>query len=119
MSDKVSKGTPRTKTTAINSVKGKQAVSSSRESFDALRFLGVHNERTYRKTWVQNGAVIEREITLSAFRDFAWEKEFVDRGWLSLASSKGECVVTLCAEFMANILPPVVEKGSEKDVSWV
>ena len=119
MSDKVSKGTPRTKTTAINSVKGKQAVSSLRESFDALRFLGVHNERTYRKTWVQNGAVIEREITLSVFCDFAWEKEFVDRGWLSLASSKGECVVTLCAEFMANILPPVVEKGSEKDVSWV
>ena len=67
MSDKVSKGTPRTKTTAINTAKGKQAASSSREGFDTLRFLGVHNEKAYRKTWVQNGAVIEREIRAQCF----------------------------------------------------
>ena len=119
MSDKVSKGTRKIKTTAINTVKGKQTTSFSRESFDALRFLGVHNERAYRKVWVQNGVVIEREITLSAFRDFAWEKEFADKGWLGLASFKGECVVTLCAEFMANISSPVAEKGNEKIVSWI
>ena len=49
MSDKVSKGTPRTKTTAINKVKGKQVAGSSKESFDSLRFLSVHNEKAYRK----------------------------------------------------------------------
>ena len=119
MSDQVSKGTPRTKTTAINTAKGKQVASSSREGFDTSRFIGVHNEKAYRKTWVQNGAVIEREIRLNAFRDFAWEKEFTDRGWLGLASFKGECVVTLCAEFMANISSPIAEKHNEKIVSWV
>ena len=51
MTDKISKGTPRIKTTT----KGKEASSSSREGYDALRFLGVHNERAYRKIWVHNG----------------------------------------------------------------
>ena len=117
--DKVSKGTPRTKTTAINTAKGKQAVGSSREGYDALRFIGVHAENAYRKTWVQNGAVIEREIRLNAFGDFGWEREFANRGWLGLASFKGECIVTLCAEFMANISSPIAEKGNERIVSWV
>ena len=119
MNEKVSKGTPRTKTTAINTQKGKEATGSSREAYDVLRFLGVQNERAYRKIWVQNGVVIEREIRLNAFGDFAWEKEFADRGWLGLASFKGECVVTLCAEFMSNVSFSVAEKGNERIVSWV
>ena len=28
-------------------------------------------------------------------------------------------MVTLCPEFMANILSPIAEKGNEKIVSWV
>ena len=71
MNEKVSKGTPRTKTTAINTQKGKEAAGSSREAYDVLRFLGVQNERVYRKIWVQNGVVIEQEIRLNAFGDFA------------------------------------------------
>ena len=77
----------------------------------------MHIEKAYRKIWVENGAVIEREIRLNAFDDFAWEKEFVNRGWLGLASFKKECVVTLCAEFMENISSSVAKKGSEHIMS--
>ncbi|GFS35097.1 hypothetical protein Acr_00g0037810 [Actinidia rufa] len=119
MSDKISKSTPRTKTTAKNTLKGKEAAGSSSETYDALRFLRVHEERAYRKTWVQNRAVIEKEIRLNDFGEFTWEKEFADRGWLGLASFNGECVVTLYAEFMENISSPIDEKGNTKIVSWV
>ena len=60
---------------------------------------------------MQNEAIIEREIRLNAFGEFSREKEFADRGWLGLASFKGECVVILCAKFMANISSP--------NISWV
>ena len=74
MSEKVSKSMGKTKFMA----KGKEAAGSSSETYDASRFLGVHEERANRKTWVQNRAIIEREIRLNAFGEFTWEKEFAD-----------------------------------------
>lgn len=118
MSEKTSKGTKKhlTKTTS----KGKAlVVGSSSEGYDASRFLGVHEERAYRNSWVNYGAVIERGLKLRTFHPQLLEDEFTRRGWLGLASFRGECILTLCAEFMSNISAPVTEKGSEVIRSWV
>ncbi|GFZ16815.1 hypothetical protein Acr_26g0000850 [Actinidia rufa] len=118
MSDKSSKGT-KTKSSAKTTSKGKVVVGSSREGYDDSRFLGVHEEKAYRNIWVNNGVVIDRGIRLNAFRSSELEKEFTKRGWLGLAKFQGECILTLCAEFMSNISTLVAEKGSELIKSWV
>ena len=125
MSGTPSKGPDKTKSTAKNTAKGKEAKgkapasSASQKGYDASRFLGVHEDKAYRTVWVLNGAVIEREIRLNAFRTLEWDREFANRGWLELASYKGECILTLCAEFMANISSLIAEQGREQIKTWV
>ena len=70
MSNKFSKSMGKTKSMA----KGKEAASSSKKAYDASRFLGVHEERAYRKTWMHNGVVIEREIRLNSFGQLGLER---------------------------------------------
>ena len=88
MSDKSSKGT-KTKSSTKTTSNGKAIAGSSREGYDASRFLVVHEEKDYRNIWVNNGAVIEMGIRLNAFRSIELEKEFTNRGWLGLAKFKG------------------------------
>ena len=79
MSEKSSKGT-KTKSSAKTTSKDKAVAGSSREGYDASRFLGVHEEKAYKNTWVNNRAVIERGIRLNAFRSSELEKGFTKRG---------------------------------------
>ena len=100
--------------------KGKDVVEgSSSERCDASRFMGAYEETTYCSTCVNYGAAIERGVRLSVFHSNELENEFTKRGWLGVTKFKGECILTLCAEFMSNISAPVTERGSEHIRSWV
>ena len=63
-------------------------------------------------------AVIEKEFELNSFEElgFGYFHEFVNWGWLTLASFKADSILTLCQEFMSNIKhKPIIKKGREKN----
>ena len=47
-------------------------------------------------------------------------QNFINQGWLNLASFKAESVLNLCQEFMANIKHrSVTDKSKQRMISWV
>ena len=72
--------------------------------------------------WVRNREAIEREFDLNSFEDlgFGYLQNFMNWGWLNLASFKVESILTLCQEFMSNVKhKPVTKKGTKRMISWV
>ncbi|GFZ00922.1 hypothetical protein Acr_14g0005570 [Actinidia rufa] len=97
--------------------KGKENVD-----YDSSRFIGKVEEKLYNRVWVRNGAVIERELNLVMLENSGIKllQNFTSRGWISLTMFKAESILTLCQEFMANIMyNPVTEKGKERLTSWI